>query len=130
MAHLIANTVIRLLWKDILTSPVVGKKRPMTIVSKSKSNDKVSLHSNFFWTDFQEIFYDFTYLSNKTQRLLFARTVIDTVTNHASTGLIILLGSSRKIELLLLYIYVEQPQCSFDQYLVGSSEPYEFNILT
>jgi hypothetical protein len=50
--------------------------------------------------------------------------------NHASTGLITLLGSSRKLELLSLYIHVEQPQCPFDQYLVGSSEPYKFNILT
>jgi hypothetical protein len=45
------------------------------------------------------------------------------VTSHASTGLITLLGSSRKLELLSLYIYVEQPQCPFDQHLVGSSEP-------
>ncbi len=35
----------------------------MTIVSKSESNDKVSLHSNFFWTDVKEIFYYFTYFS-------------------------------------------------------------------
>jgi hypothetical protein len=53
------------------------------------------------------------------------------VTRHASTGLITLLGSRRKLELLLLlYIYAEQPQCLFDQHLVGSSEPNEFNILT
>jgi hypothetical protein len=51
------------------------------------------------------------------------------VTNHASTGLIALLGSSHKLELLLLYVHVEQPQCLFDQYLVGSLERYEFNIL-
>jgi hypothetical protein len=57
------------------------------------------------------------------------KTVIDTVANHASTGLINLLGSSRKLELLLLYVHVEQPQCPLDQYLVGSSEPDEFNIL-
>jgi hypothetical protein len=31
------------------------------------------------------------------------------VANHAFTGLITLLGSSRKLELLLLYIHVEQP---------------------
>jgi len=37
--------------------------------------------------------------------------------------LITLLGSSRKLELLSLYIYVEQPRCPFDQHLVGSSEP-------
>jgi hypothetical protein len=52
------------------------------------------------------------------------------VTSHAFTGLITLLGSSHKLELLLLNVHVEQPQCPFDQYLVGSSEPYEFNILT
>jgi hypothetical protein len=52
------------------------------------------------------------------------------VTSHVSTGLITLLGSSRKLELLLLYVHVEQPGCPFDQYLVGSSEPYKFNILT
>ncbi len=51
MAHLKANTFIWLLWKDIPTSPVVGKKWPMTIASKSESNDKVSVHSNFFKTD-------------------------------------------------------------------------------
>jgi hypothetical protein len=52
------------------------------------------------------------------------------VTSHAPTGLIALLDSSCKLELLLLYIHVEQPGCSFDQYLVGSSEPYEIIILT
>jgi hypothetical protein len=44
--------------------------------------------------------------------------------------LITLLGSSHKLELMLLYIYVEQPRCPFDQHLVDSSEPNEFNILT
>jgi hypothetical protein len=52
------------------------------------------------------------------------------VTSHASTGLITMLGSSRKLELLLLYIYIEQPRCPFDQYFVGSSEPDEFNVLS
>ena len=60
MAHLIANTFIRLSWKDIPTSPVVGKKSSMTIFSKSESNYKESLHSNFFWTDVKDIFYYFT----------------------------------------------------------------------
>jgi hypothetical protein len=44
------------------------------------------------------------------------------ITSHASTGLITLLGSSRKLELLLLYVHIEQPRCLFDQYLIGSSE--------
>ncbi len=57
MAHLIANTFIQLLWKDIPTSSVVGKKCLMAIVSKPESNDKESLHRNFFWTDIKEIFY-------------------------------------------------------------------------
>ena len=36
----------------------------MTIVSKSESNNNVSLRSNFFWTDVKEIiFYHFTHLS-------------------------------------------------------------------
>jgi hypothetical protein len=46
------------------------------------------------------------------------------------SGLITLLGSSRKLEMLLLYVHVELLLCLFDQYLVGSSEPDEFNILT
>ncbi len=60
MAHLIAATFIRLLQKDIPTSPVVGKKWHMTIVSKAEGNDNEPLHSNFFWTDAKEIFYYFT----------------------------------------------------------------------
>jgi hypothetical protein len=64
MAHLIlANTFIWLLRKDVPTLPMVGKKRPMATVGKSESNDKASLQSNFFWTDFKEIFYYFTLLS-------------------------------------------------------------------
>jgi hypothetical protein len=31
------------------------------------------------------------------------------VTSHASTGLITLLGSSHKLDLLLLYVHIEQP---------------------
>jgi hypothetical protein len=50
--------------------------------------------------------------------------------DYASSGLIILLGSSRKLELLLLHVHVELLQCLYDQYLVGSLEPYKFNILT
>ena len=99
------------------------------------SGEEMTHDYYFFWTDIKEIFYYFTQLSNKTQKMLFAqthqhRTVIDIVTNHASTGLITLLGLSRKLELLLPYVHVEQPQCPFDQYLVGSSESDEFNILT
>ncbi len=60
MAHLMANTVIQLLQKDIPTSPIVGEKWPMIIVSKSESNDKESLHSNLFWSDVKEIWYNFT----------------------------------------------------------------------
>ncbi len=32
----------------------------LTIVSKSESNDKEPLHSNFFWTQVKEIFHYFT----------------------------------------------------------------------
>jgi hypothetical protein len=42
-----------------------GEEMTMTIVSKSESNDKVSLHSSFFWTDIKEIFYYFTFFSLK-----------------------------------------------------------------
>jgi hypothetical protein len=62
MAHLIANTFIRLLWKDIPTSPLVGKKCPMTTVSKSESNDKEFLHGSFFWTDVKEIITSISFL--------------------------------------------------------------------
>ena len=36
----------------------------MTVVSKSESNNNVSLRSNFFWTDVKEIiFHHFTHLA-------------------------------------------------------------------
>ncbi len=65
MAHLIAITFIWLSRKDIVTLPMVEKKWPMANVSKSENNDKVSLHSSFFWTDadVKEIFYYFTFFS-------------------------------------------------------------------
>jgi hypothetical protein len=66
MAHLIANTFIQLLRKDIQTSPVVGKKQqPMAIASKSERNDKESLNSNFFCGDVKNIFYYFTFFSEE-----------------------------------------------------------------
>ncbi len=55
MAHLIAITFIWLSWKDILTSPMLGEKLLMAIVSKSERNDRESLCSYFFWAEIKEI---------------------------------------------------------------------------
>jgi hypothetical protein len=44
---------------------MVGKKRHMAIVSKSESDDKESLHSNFFWADIKEIINYFTFFSEE-----------------------------------------------------------------
>ncbi len=64
MAHLIANTFIQLLLKDIPTSPLVGKKCPMAIVSKPESYSKESLQNDIFWTDTKELFNSyFTFFS-------------------------------------------------------------------
>jgi hypothetical protein len=64
MAHLITNTFFTAVMERY--SNFTRSWEAMThdfIVSKSESNDYVSLHSIFFWTDIKEIFYYFTYFS-------------------------------------------------------------------
>jgi hypothetical protein len=50
MAHLIANTFIRLSWKDIPTSLVVGKKWPTTFISFGQTSKKYFITSHCWET--------------------------------------------------------------------------------
>jgi hypothetical protein len=99
-ANVIAVTFSWLLWKDTPASPAVGKKRPAEYIIDKDDVDETPLDKN-------------------CHRY-----------GYASLGLIILLGSSRKLELLLLHVHLELLRCLCDQYLVDSLEPYKFNILT
>jgi hypothetical protein len=54
-ANVIADTLLRLAWKDTPTPPVVGKKRPTAIISKSESDvEDTPLDNYFSWTDDKE----------------------------------------------------------------------------
>ncbi len=99
-ANVVADTFSRLSRKDTPASPAVGKKWPAEYIIDKDDVNETPLDKN-------------------CHRY-----------SYASSGLIILLGSSHKLELLLLHVHVELLQCLCDQYLVGSLEPYEFNILT
>jgi hypothetical protein len=93
-ANVIADTFSQLLRKDTPASPAVGKKQPTEYIIDKEDVDETPLDKN-------------------CHRY-----------GYASSGLIILLGSGRKLELLSLHIHVELLQCLYDQYLVGSLEPY------
>ena len=65
-ANVVADTFLRLAWKDTPTPPVVGKKQPAAFISNPESNvEDAPLDNYFSWTDDQEMFQCFTRLPDK-----------------------------------------------------------------
>jgi hypothetical protein len=49
----------------------------MAVVGKSESDDKISLHSNFFWTDVKEVFNYFTFFPDEECYLNLSADIVE-----------------------------------------------------
>ncbi len=76
-ANVVADTFLRLAWKDTPTPPAVGKKQPAAFISNPESNlEDTPLDNYFSWTDDQEMLQCFTCLPDEECYLNFPGDLI------------------------------------------------------